>query len=334
MDKVYQVFVSSTYGDLKDERQKVTNTLAKAGFIAAGMELFPATDQQQLEYINRVIDRSDYYVVIVGGRYGSLAENGLSFTENEFEYARSKDIPVLAFLHRDPSTLAMSKNEDDLEKREKLSAFKKRLTTGRIVEFWDNDSDLCTKVAVAAMNAVNLSPGIGWIRGDQAIDPKVLQETEKLRIENREIKEKLESLGSGEISFDPRYSGPETEIAFNVSLRQRQLGSNVISTFSGSVRVGDAFIELYDILLKAPSETEIRTHIGRFVCRKMNKELGANSTVTGDPAATVLIRNQLEALGLIRTESRTSSDDMKFVAWLATEKGKRFALSRLAQLAS
>jgi hypothetical protein len=93
MDKFYQVFVSSTFDDLKDERQQVTNTLAKAGYVAAGMELFPATDQQQLEYIKRIIDRSDYYVVIVGGRYGSLANNGLSYTENEFDYAHSKGHP-------------------------------------------------------------------------------------------------------------------------------------------------------------------------------------------------------------------------------------------------
>ena len=70
MDKVYQIFVSSTFDDLKDERRAVSNSLAKAGHIAAGMELFPATDQQQLEYIQRIIDRSDYYVVVVAGRYG------------------------------------------------------------------------------------------------------------------------------------------------------------------------------------------------------------------------------------------------------------------------
>jgi hypothetical protein len=67
MDKVYQVFVSSTYSDLKDERRHVSETLAKAGYIPAGMELFPATDQQQLEFIKRIIDRCDYYVVIIGG---------------------------------------------------------------------------------------------------------------------------------------------------------------------------------------------------------------------------------------------------------------------------
>ena len=75
MDKVYQVFVSSTYADLVDERRRVSETLAKAGYVPAGMELFPATDQKQLEFIKRVIDRCDYYVVIIGGRYGSLADD-------------------------------------------------------------------------------------------------------------------------------------------------------------------------------------------------------------------------------------------------------------------
>jgi hypothetical protein len=79
MDKVYQVFVSSTFSDLEDERRQVSQTLAKAGYISSGMELFPATDMQQPEFIKRIIDRCDYYVVIVGGKYGSLAEDGVSF---------------------------------------------------------------------------------------------------------------------------------------------------------------------------------------------------------------------------------------------------------------
>ena len=68
MDRFYQAFASSTFEDLKDERSQVSNALAKAVYVAAGMELFPASDQQQLEYIKRIIDRSDYYVVIVAGR--------------------------------------------------------------------------------------------------------------------------------------------------------------------------------------------------------------------------------------------------------------------------
>ena len=91
MEKVYQVFVSSTYSDLANERRRISETLAKAGYVPAGMELFPATDQQQLEFIKRIIDRCDYYVVIVGGPYGSLADDNVSFTEKEYEYALSKE---------------------------------------------------------------------------------------------------------------------------------------------------------------------------------------------------------------------------------------------------
>ena len=119
MDRFYQAFASSTFEDLKDERSQVSNALAKAVYVAAGMELFPASDQQQLEYIKRIIDRSDYYVVIVAGRYGSLADNKLSHTENEFDYARSQGIPVLAFLPADPAAISAGKTDTDATKKEK-----------------------------------------------------------------------------------------------------------------------------------------------------------------------------------------------------------------------
>ena len=130
MDKVYQVFVSSTFVDLEDERRQVSNALAKAGYLVAGMELFPATDQQQLDFIKRVIDRSDYYVVIVGGRYGSLADGQISFTEHEFEYARSNGIPVLAFLHKHPDRIEVRKTDQDLDKATRSDAFRAKANGG------------------------------------------------------------------------------------------------------------------------------------------------------------------------------------------------------------
>lgn len=85
MDKRYQVFVSSTYVDLQNERQSVIQTLMEMDCIPAGMELFPAADEEQWEFIKKVIDDCDYYLLIVGGRYGSLSDDGLSFTEKEFD---------------------------------------------------------------------------------------------------------------------------------------------------------------------------------------------------------------------------------------------------------
>jgi hypothetical protein len=137
LDRVFQVFISSTFADLADERRLVSNTLAKVGYVAAGMELFPATDQDQLAYIKRIIDRSDYYVVMVAGRYGSRADDGVSFTEKEFDYAVSKGIPVLAFLHADPGSIPVNKVETAPDAVKKLEAFPRSIedrASSRILE--------------------------------------------------------------------------------------------------------------------------------------------------------------------------------------------------------
>ena len=105
MEKRHQVFVSSTYTDLKDARGRVVQALLQMDCMPAGMELFPAADEEQLKFIQRVIDDCDYYILILAGRYGSLDDEGVSYTEREFDYAVKQGIPVLAFLHSDLSSL-------------------------------------------------------------------------------------------------------------------------------------------------------------------------------------------------------------------------------------
>lgn len=90
MEKRYQVFVSSTYLDLQTERQQVMQALMEMDCIPAGMELFPAADEEQWEFIKRVIDDCDYYLLIIGGRYGSISPEGISYTEMEYDYAVEK----------------------------------------------------------------------------------------------------------------------------------------------------------------------------------------------------------------------------------------------------
>jgi hypothetical protein len=59
MDKRYQVFVSSTFTDLQEERRQVMQALLELDCIPAGMELFPASDETQWSLIQRVIDDCD-----------------------------------------------------------------------------------------------------------------------------------------------------------------------------------------------------------------------------------------------------------------------------------
>jgi uncharacterized protein DUF4062 len=99
MDKKYQVFISSTFKDLVEERQDAIRTVLDLGHIPSGMEIFPAADVEQFEYIKKVIDECDYYVLIIGGRYGSMDAAGVSFTEKEYDYAVGQKKTVLAFVH-------------------------------------------------------------------------------------------------------------------------------------------------------------------------------------------------------------------------------------------
>lgn len=96
--KKLQVFVSSTYKDLVEERQTAVQAILDAGHIPAGMELFWA-GKTQMETIRRWIDESDIYCLILGGRYGTVDSTGFkSYVQLEYEYAVVKGKPLFALV--------------------------------------------------------------------------------------------------------------------------------------------------------------------------------------------------------------------------------------------
>ena len=76
-EKRYQIFISSTYSDLLEERRAVMDAILDLKCFPSGMEMFPAVDMEQFEYIKQIIDESDYYVLLLAGRYGSTAPDGI-----------------------------------------------------------------------------------------------------------------------------------------------------------------------------------------------------------------------------------------------------------------
>jgi len=162
----YQVFVSSTYEDLIEERQHVIQALLETKCIPVGMELFPAASVEQWELIKRVIDECDYYLVIIAGRYGSLDKSGIGYTEMEFDYAVSTGKPVIGFYHRDPNSLPGAKLERTDEGRRCLKAFTEEVR-GKLCRPWSSADELGSAVKSAIVNEweTNLQPG--WIRADK-----------------------------------------------------------------------------------------------------------------------------------------------------------------------
>lgn len=185
----YQVFVSSTFADLQQERREVIQTLMKMSCIPAGMELFPASDEAQLEFIKRVIDECDYYLLIIGGRYGSVTAEGVSYTEKEYDYALERGLRVVALLHESPDDLPVRKSEIDPTARERLAAFRERVKTGRLVEFWRDSGDLQGKVALSMLNTIKQFPAVGWMRANRGASEDLLSEINNLRKE----KDRLEA---------------------------------------------------------------------------------------------------------------------------------------------
>jgi tetratricopeptide (TPR) repeat protein len=137
------------------------------------MEIFPASDTEQFEYIKKAIDECDYYVLIIGARYGSVDSAGMSFTEKEYDYAIEKNIPVLAFPHGDIGSIPNAKSETDPKTVERLRAFRSRATTGRLVQFWKTRPELKTKVLISLSKAFLELPGNGWVRAARASNENI-----------------------------------------------------------------------------------------------------------------------------------------------------------------
>jgi len=127
MEKRYQVFISSTFRDLIDERQAVLKAVLELNHMPAGMELFPAADETAWQLIRDVIDGSDYYLLIIAGRYGSLDEAGIGYTEKEYDYALQSRKPVIPFLHQNPDNLPREKTETNDSAWNKLKAFREKV---------------------------------------------------------------------------------------------------------------------------------------------------------------------------------------------------------------
>ncbi|MGG1444979.1 DUF4062 domain-containing protein [Brevibacillus laterosporus] len=191
MDKVkYQIFISSTYTDLVEVRKQVSDTILAMYHFPVGMELFSAGDEEQWEVIKDTLDVTDYYILIIGHRYGSMTDEGISYTEKEYDYAKELGIPILAFIRNRDVALRESEREFEAVKKEKLERFIEK-AKGRMCQFWENQDDLLQKIAVALPKAFNRYERKGWVRGDKAASPETLMEMTRLLQENSHLKDEL-----------------------------------------------------------------------------------------------------------------------------------------------
>lgn len=174
--KKNQVFISSTYLDLIDERQAAVEAILKAGHIPAGMELFTASNKSQWDIIKKWIDESDIYMLILGGRYGSIEpESGLSYTELEYDYAFQQNKPLFAVVMEDEALRSKVKlngsNVLELDNPAKLKDFKSKVTS-YMCSFFEDHKDIKLAVHESIGQLQKENHVVGWIRADSVQNPQ------------------------------------------------------------------------------------------------------------------------------------------------------------------
>lgn len=314
MNKRYQVFVSSTYSDLQEERGKVMQTIMSLDCIPAGMELFPAIDTEQFEFIKKVIDDCDYYLLIVGGRYGSMSDDGISYTEKEYNYALEKNIPVIAFLHEDMSKLTFEKCDADTEKREKLIAFRDKVAKGRLVQFWKNADDLNGKVAVSLMKTIKVYPAVGWVRANMQSNTESLQEMNNLlkRIELLEKENITLKKGSG-VKVENIAKLDEMFTIEGEEYSEDEEYEYLDGTWSGSLSWREIIATISPQFINSKYEVYVLNLISKILYNKICPESNKRGVISQECLITLKV--QLLALGIL------DEVQIKNEEWLLSKKG-------------
>ncbi|ELB2151022.1 DUF4062 domain-containing protein [Vibrio parahaemolyticus] len=188
MKKRLQVFISSTYLDLIEERQAAVSAVLKSGHIPAGMELFSASDKSQLDIIKRWIDESDVYMLILGGRYGSVEpDSGVSYTELEYNYALEIEKPLFAVVINDDALELKAKKEGlqviERERQAELKLFREKVLSN-MSGFFDDIKDIKLCVMESLPEIASTRTLSGWVSGSEVPDTKgLVDEISKLNAE-------------------------------------------------------------------------------------------------------------------------------------------------------
>ena len=322
MDKRYQVFVSSTYQDLQQERQPVMQALLELDCIPAGMELFPAADEDQWSLIKEVIDDCDYYIAIIAGRYGSVGSDGMGYTEKEYRYAVECGKPVIAFLHKDPESLPGSKLEKSPKLRKKLQEFR-QLAQKKMCKFWSTPHELGLVVSSSLVKLVKRHPGIGWVRADRLPDEEANSEILRLR---RTIEELDAEIAEAAIKPPPetqdlQQGNDELLITYLIYVHPGQHYEPQFAT-----TWNDIFAYLGPSMLGEARESSLREDLNNFGKEKGTQEirkLAGNRKfslwIAEQDFYTIIV--QLRALGLIAQSLEAHSTGDTWTYWKLTKYG-------------
>jgi hypothetical protein len=324
----HQVFVSSTFTDLKDERAEVIQALWELDCIPTGMEAFVASNESQWAVIKRVIDECDYYVLIIGGRYGSIAPEGLSYTEKEYRYAKSIGLPVLAFVHADPLQIPVGKSESEAQQRAKLEAFRASVMAEHPIRTWSSAAELGGLVSRSLVRETKVTPRPGWIRNDGTSPIALLEQINKLTQENADLR----ALAATEEEPDEDLaSGADPVIltgTWSIYVPDEGMENEV---WTVETSYDDIFRDLGPALINEATERRCHQLIEAFKILAVGPsgQDGSKSEMYTEDINEVMI--QFRALGLIQPGVKKRGVNDRASYWAITARGDAHLVNLLAK---
>ena len=315
MEKRYQVFVSSTYADLQEERRGVIQTLMEMDCIPSGMEIFPAADEEQWEFIKKVISDCDYYILIIGGRYGSVTPEGISYTEKEYDFAVSIGLKVIAFLNKNPGEISASKTELAPELRGRLEAFRQRVSEGRLVKFWTKAEELPGLVATSLSKTIKTYPALGWVRTDRVANEEILNEVNALRKRNQELENLVVQIRT---QSAPPHVSDLAGITNEIKVFGDYWSGGSKYKWECMLSWGDLFVLIAPYLLANPNDALVKNKMEESVFEKTGKQ-ALNISMNDQIFQTVKV--QLVAIGLVNVRIAPTTQGGMALFWSLTLKG-------------
>ena len=157
-----KIYISSTYGDLKEYREKVYHALLQWGHQVIAMEDYVAGDQRPLDKCLADVAGCDLYVGIFAWRYGYVPDRDnpdrLSITELEYRQAGEAGRPCLIFLLADDASWSQTLNDTATGTKragQRIRALRKELKKEKLVSFFKNPDELVNQVCRAVKEWVD-----------------------------------------------------------------------------------------------------------------------------------------------------------------------------------
>ncbi len=156
-----RAFISSTYEDLSEHRTILEQSLSISGIDFNAMEHFGSVSTPPLQTCLDAIDQSDCFIGVLGVKYGaSPPKSKLSFTEREYQHARSLKIPMLMFLI-DPNRAAVSPESllnETADQQARLKKLKTSVEKKHTVTYFTTPEDLARLVLASLIKQIGVIP--------------------------------------------------------------------------------------------------------------------------------------------------------------------------------